>query len=155
MASTFEAVSEMNADDAEFERVKASGISLRDSLRVVAVAGHVQGIYSSLEATLETVVKAYGMPAPDGADWHRALLNLAAASEPPMISEATLQEMNELRAFRHAVRVKYGSRLDERALPHRERAERAARMLRDDLAKFLDAAPEPEASRAGKKRAKP
>jgi hypothetical protein len=143
LKSTFEAVAEMNADHEEFERALAVGSIKRQSMHVTSIANHVQGIYSSLEATIEAVVKAYGMPVPSSADWHRVLLNIAASSTPPIISERTHVELDELRAFRHAVRVKYGSRLDERALPHRERAELAARSLRDDLNAFFGVEPEP------------
>jgi hypothetical protein len=155
LKSTFEAVAEMNADHEEFERALTAGSIKRRSMHVTSIANHVQGIYSCLEATIETVMKAYGMPVPSSADWHRVLLSRAVSSTPPIITEQTYAELDELRAFRHAVRVKYGSRLDERALLHRERAELAARLLRDDLDAFFGAAPELPLAQPAAKRTKP
>ncbi len=72
--------------------------------------------YSAIEAILERTMRVIERSLPEGADFHKALLDAAALElegiRPPLLSPETVRELHELRGFRHFVRHAYSVDLD-------------------------------------------
>jgi hypothetical protein len=76
-----------------------------------SVALNLQNFYSGLERLFELIAKGIDDEIPTGQTWHRALLRQIAmdkpAIRPAVISESSVQALDEYRRFRHLVRNVY------------------------------------------------
>src|SRR5437016_4048660 len=83
---------------------------------VAAFGTYLHNLYSGVENTLKRFASAHGVPLPDTADWHVRLLAMFA--EPPLqglpvlLPGPLMNQISELRGFRHAFTKRYASRLD-------------------------------------------
>ena len=82
---------------------------------VALMAVDLDRYYTCLEATLETVIRVLDGVVPSGAEWHRALLDVASQpgdSRPALVSPETMQALLQLLRFRHFMRHAYAVDLD-------------------------------------------
>ncbi|MAT99874.1 MAG: antitoxin [Anaerolineaceae bacterium] len=78
---------------------------------VDSVALNLHGFYSGLERLFELIARQVDGSLPEGANWHRDLLQQMAqdfpASRPAVISQENAEILDEFRRFRHLVRNVY------------------------------------------------
>lgn len=116
-------------------------------LALAALALH--HAYSAVESILERIARQIEGSLPDGADWHKALLDGATLEiptvRPALLERDTARDLHDLRAFRQFLRHAYAVELDAAELRrHRGTAEHlsisVARDVRRALAWLLDVA---------------
>lgn len=82
-----------------------------DDLYLDGVALNLHSFYSSLERLFEIIATAIDGTLPEGANWHRVLLEQMAFEvpnvRPAVISKRTCEALDEYRGFRHVVRHVY------------------------------------------------
>ncbi len=86
-----------------------------DAERVDAAALRLQSLYKGIERCLLQIVRVLNGGTPEGADWHRRLLDrLTQPTErrPALLSAATARSLGQLLGFRHVVRHLYADDLD-------------------------------------------
>jgi hypothetical protein len=86
-----------------------------DAERVDAAALRLQSLYTGIERCLLQIVRVLNGGTPEGADWHRRLLDrltLATESRPVLLSADTARALALLLGFRHVVRHLYADDLD-------------------------------------------
>lgn len=125
--------------EAGWERAKVSA----DDLYLDGVALNLHGFYSGLEKIFELIATAIDNALPQGANWHKMLLNQMAAEvpsvRPPVISVNTRNELDEYRGFRHVVRNVYSFRFDPARLQNlMERLPVVFDRVRNELDSFLE-----------------
>lgn len=89
---------------------------LSDDLYLDAVALNLHSLYGGLERLFELIATAIDGTLPQGANWHRILLEQMAVEvsgvRPAVISEITSEALDEYRGFRHVVRHVYAFQFD-------------------------------------------
>ena len=114
--------------DLQVERVKLGVLveSLADLQRAWAVpegsqercdaaALRLQSLYTGIERCFVQIVRVLNGGPPDGADWHRRLLDrmtVATEVRPALLDAATAKGLAELMRFRHVVRHLYAYELE-------------------------------------------
>jgi hypothetical protein len=87
-----------------------------DDLYVDSVALNLHSFYAGLERLFEMIGATVDNNVPQGANWHRVLLEQMAAEfpavRPAVISDETHQALDAYRGFRHVVRNVYAFRFD-------------------------------------------
>lgn len=82
-----------------------------DDYYLDSVALNLHGFYGGLERIFELVAATIDNTKPKGENWHQALLQQMATEvpdlRPAVISQKTLQFLDEYRGFRHVVRNVY------------------------------------------------
>lgn len=96
---------------------------------LVLVAANLHGYYTALETLLERIARLFDEDVPDGPAWHVELLAQMQIEipglRPPVIDAAVVDDLHELRKFRHFFRNAYVLDLDpEHVRRHAERVER-------------------------------
>ncbi len=94
--------------------------------------------YTAVESILERVARTVEGSVPEGADWHKALLDDAAleipTTRPALLGRATVRALHDLRTFRHFVRHAYAVELaSDRLVDLQGRAHRLRAPLLADL----------------------
>lgn len=90
------------------------GPVLGDPLRVDAAALRLQSLYTGIERCLVQITRVLNGGTPDGAEWHRRLLERmgqATDQRPAVFTADTIESLNELLRFRHLVRHLYAYEL--------------------------------------------
>lgn len=85
-----------------------------DPLRVDASALRLQSLYTGIERCLVQITRVLNGGTPDGAEWHRRLLERMGQStdqRPAVLSARCIAELQELLRFRHLVRHLYAYEL--------------------------------------------
>jgi hypothetical protein len=89
---------------------------LSDDLYLDGVALNLHSFYGGLERLFELIATAVDGNLPQGANWHRVLLEQMAMEmpdvRPAVISEMTCEALDEYRGFRHIVRHVYTFEFD-------------------------------------------
>ena len=89
---------------------------LSDDLYLDGVALNLHSFYSGLERIFELIATTVDNSLPEGANWHRILLEQMRMEvpgvRPAVLSEVTCEALDEYRGFRHVVRYVYAFRLD-------------------------------------------
>lgn len=83
--------------------------------RCDAAALRLQSFYTGIERCFVQIVRVLNGGPPDGADWHRRLLERMGVStdtRPALLDASTLQGLAELMRFRHVVRHLYAYELE-------------------------------------------
>jgi hypothetical protein len=87
-----------------------------DDFYLDSVALNLHGFYAGLERLFELIATVIDGRKPGGANWHQLLLQQMAAEipgvRPAVISEKTLEILDEYRGFRHIVRNVYTFKFD-------------------------------------------
>lgn len=86
------------------------GPVLGDPLRVDAAALRLQSLYTGIERCLVQITRVLNGGTPDGAEWHRRLLERmgqATDQRPAVFTADTIDALHELLRFRHLVRHLY------------------------------------------------
>ena len=86
-----------------------------DAERVDAAALRLQSLYTGIERCLLQIVRVLNGATPEGADWHRRLLDrltMATEQRPALLSADTAQALGLLLGFRHVVRHLYSDDLE-------------------------------------------
>lgn len=82
-----------------------------DDFYLDSVALNLHGFYSGIERIFERLAETLDNNVPAGANWHRVLLaqmsQQVAGIRPAVISQPTVQRLDEYRGFRHVVRNVY------------------------------------------------
>lgn len=82
-----------------------------DDYYLDSVALNLHGFYGGLERIFELIAATIDNTKPKGENWHQALLQQMATEipelRPAVISQKTLQILDEYRGFRHVVRNVY------------------------------------------------
>jgi hypothetical protein len=130
---------QLDAAECLFEAVASSDAA--SWARRVARAFAVESVYSGIEGILKLVAAKVDGRVPEGPDWHRLLLDQMSRAlpgvRPAVLGAATGQLLDELRRFRHVVRIHYGSSLDGAKVDQSAQTMRELLPLfRDDLARF-------------------
>lgn len=90
--------------------IQASSAKERQAF-VDSVALNLHGFYSGLERLFELIARQVDSSLPEGAAWHRDLLQQMAQdlpeSRPAVISQENAEILDEFRRFRHLVRNMY------------------------------------------------
>ncbi len=117
-----------------------------------AIALNLQSLYTGMEKIMERIGREIDDITPSGPEWHKDLL-LQMGTEfrgrPPVISQETLELLDEYRSFRHVVRNLYPFSLNvNRLLSLAENADTCLSRFETDVLAFLDgllkATPPPE-----------
>ena len=90
------------------------GPVLGDPLRVDAAALRLQSLYTGIERCLVQITRVLNGGTPDGAEWHRRLLERmgqATGQRPAVFTADTIDALHELLRFRHLVRHLYAYEL--------------------------------------------
>jgi hypothetical protein len=125
------------------EVLRASSDPVERWIHVNAVASGVEKVYSGVERGLLRIVRNIDRHVPEGADWHivllRRLANPLPDRRPSVLSPATTQQLNELRAFRHRERNSYVGELEpERVLDIAASLPSAVTAVVADIASFQE-----------------
>lgn len=118
-----ELIEDLRVERGKLERLVASLHTLRRQWseegpteeRVDAAALRLQSLYTGIERCLLLVVRTLNGGTPEGADWHRRLLErmaIATDERPALLDPATVRTLGELLRFRHVVRHLYAYELD-------------------------------------------
>lgn len=87
--------------------------------------------YSAVESILERIARHIEGSIPDGADWHKALLDASTLEvptvRPALLARETVRDLHDLRTFRHFLRHAYAVELD--ATEFRRHTQTAERLL--------------------------
>jgi len=93
-----------------------------DDLYMDAVALNLHSLYSGVERLFELIATTIDNDLPQGANWHRVLLERMSVEipsvRPAVISEATCEALDEYRGFRHVVRHAYTFQFDAAKMQH-------------------------------------
>lgn len=101
-------------------------------LELSGVGALLQDIYMGFENIVKRVAQSRRLRLPDGASWHKDLLELAITQG--IISEATGQQMVPLLGFRHFLAHRYAADLSvERLEPLVRTAPRAYESFKKDI----------------------
>lgn len=85
-----------------------------DPLTLDAAALRLQSFYTGIERCLVQVMRVLNGGTPDGAEWHRRLLERmgqATLQRPAVLKAGTIADLQELLRFRHLVRNLYAYEL--------------------------------------------
>jgi len=120
------------------DRLDAIQLQTADDADLALAAWLLHHAYTGLESILERVTRAVEGDLPEGAHWHRELLDLAALEipsvRPALLRSELLADLHELRGFRRFVRHGYRASLDpERLAALQARARRLRPPLVEDL----------------------
>ena len=83
--------------------------------RCDAAALRLQSLYTGIERCFVQIVRVLNGGPPEGADWHRRLLErmaVATESRPAVLDASTVRPLAELMRFRHVVRHLYAYELE-------------------------------------------
>lgn len=106
------------------------------TIELAGVAALIHSFYNGVEKIVKEILKSPGLPLPEGANWHRDLLQLAIQTH--IMSEATAQALMTYTAFRHFFVHAYVLDLDaERLGVLLEQIDDVFAQFKHDLAKFL------------------
>jgi hypothetical protein len=87
-----------------------------DDLYLDSAALNLHGFYAGLERLFELIAGMIDGAVPQGANWHQSLLKQMAnenpSVRPAVISEQSLEALDEYRGFRHIVRHVYTFNFD-------------------------------------------
>ena len=88
-----------------------------DSLYTDSIALNIHGFYNGLERIFEHVARGIDQSLPRGGQWHQELLQQMGREfqgvRPAILSEQTINELDEYRSFRHVVRHIYPSQFNQ------------------------------------------
>jgi hypothetical protein len=96
------------------EGLDSLGPVLGDPLRVDAAALRLQSLYTGIERCLVQISRVLNGGTPDGAEWHRRLLERMGQTtdqRPAVLAADTIESLQELLRFRHLVRHLYAYEL--------------------------------------------
>jgi hypothetical protein len=93
-----------------------------DDFYLDSVALNLQSFYGGMEGIFELVATIIDESLPQGAEWHKALLDQMSIElpnlRPALISEETRKFLDEYRSFRHVVRNIYAFKLSSAKIQH-------------------------------------
>lgn len=120
--------------------IEALGPAVADPLRVDATALRLQSLYTGIERCLVQIARVLNGGTPDGAEWHRRLLERMGQStdqRPAVLSASCIAELQELLRFRHLVRHLYAYELRPEPVERlRRMAETLWPSVREELERF-------------------
>lgn len=106
------------------------------------IATDLADIYMGIERIFERIGREVDMHVPRGSQWHKNLLAQMAEKRPerpPVISENTRRELEELLKFRHKVTNIYGKELRyEMTIPHAKSIDELFERVSEDMNRFTD-----------------
>lgn len=106
------------------------------TLELAGVSSLLHSFYNGVEKMLKDILKANNLPVPEGANWHRDLLQLAVREH--LITGETGQALATYVAFRHFFVHAYALDLDaERLDALLENIDAVFDQVKQDLAQFL------------------
>lgn len=86
-------------------------LKTNDDAYIDSVALNLHGFYQGVEKMLMYLLEYCGSELPEGSDWHKDLLLIAAMEipkrRPALISVDTLKLLDDFRGFRHVIRNIY------------------------------------------------
>lgn len=88
-------------------------------VRLDAAALRLQSLCTGIERCMVQIVRVLNGGTPEGADWHRRLMNrmtIPTGLRPAVLSEETAAALGELLRFRHVVRHLYAYELEPEAV---------------------------------------
>lgn len=123
--------------------VKGQDAGLPDRAKAALLAVALHGYYGAAESFAMRVARTFDGGLPEGADWHRQLLDWMVRDlpeeRPALLSKDAEDLLGRLLAFRHFFRHAYGVTLDLGELEaHGAAVLGADPTLRGDLQAFLD-----------------
>ena len=112
------------------------------------IATDLADIYMGIERIFERIGREVDMHVPRGSQWHKNLLAQMAEKRPerpPVISENTRRELEELLKFRHKVTNIYGKELRyEMTIPHAKSIGELFERVSEDMNRFTNSLVRPE-----------
>ena len=106
------------------------------------IATDLADIYSGIERIFERIAREVDTLMPTGNRWHKDLLAQMAEQRPerpPVISERTSLQLQELLDFRHKVTNIYGRELKyEKTIPHAKSIGELVERVSEDMNRFTD-----------------
>lgn len=120
---------ELGKLDRLIEGLDSLGPVLGDPLRVDAAALRLQSLYTGIERCLVQISRVLNGGTPDGAEWHRRLLERMGQTtdqRPAVLAADSIESLQELLRFRHLVRHLYAYELQPEPV---ERLRLAAKAL--------------------------
>ncbi len=95
-----------------WERFRRTG----DDFYTDSTALNMHGFYSGVERVFQLIARTVDRSVPQGANWHRMLLDQMTSEipdvRPAVISSETLESLEDYRGFRHVVRNVYSYNFD-------------------------------------------
>lgn len=128
---------------ARCEKALARSKTTSDDLYYDSIALNLEGFYSGLERLLQLLALRIDGKLPQGAEWHKELLEQMSRElpglRPAVFSESTRTSLEEYRALRHVVRVIYTFSLQHQRLEELTLSLRPTYLaVRRDLGAFAD-----------------
>lgn len=102
-----------------FPRIKTdalNGLPLEDEISCRVIGSYLHDYYCGIEKMFIHVAKSFEEGLPIGNQWHKELLEQMSLNIPgvrtPLVSKKTMEQIDELRGFRHVFRNAYGFNID-------------------------------------------
>ena len=100
--------------EGRLEKIKTAPIEYREEIETT-IAKNLVDCYRGMENIFRRIALDVDLRMPDGSRWHKELLTQMAEPQaerrPPVISQATFENLEELLAFRHVFNNIYGEEL--------------------------------------------
>lgn len=122
-------------------QIKKFFTQIRVEFLVSGLTAETEKVYTGMETSLTRLIKYIDGDVPEGADWHKRLLDIAASENPgvrgPIISRHSLKFFDRLRAFRHKLRHVYEMDIDPKvAIEMADSLAKAYSHFFEDVSKF-------------------
>ena len=103
----------------------------------------IHAAYCGIESVIERLLKNIDKRTPSGDEFHKEMLLAASVDvdnlRPAIIGDKTLEELNNLRAFRHVIRKRYSHELGlERIVENGERIIKLFPLLTAEIREFQE-----------------
>jgi uncharacterized protein YutE (UPF0331/DUF86 family) len=93
-----------------------------DDAYIDSVSLNLHAFYQGVENILSYILEQCGDRLPEGPDWHKDILKIAAAEipekRPAVISGRTLERLDDYRGFRHVIRNIYTFNISPQRVRH-------------------------------------
>jgi predicted nucleotidyltransferase/uncharacterized protein YutE (UPF0331/DUF86 family) len=107
----------------------------------IEISRYLYDFYKQLENIFERIAREVDRAVPAGEEWHKTLLEQMAESRttrPPVLSEKTCEELQDLLGFRHVFIYIYGAELDyERMLENAARVNKVFPSVSEEIDTFI------------------
>ena len=135
-------LAEQEALERLFAELRNLGAQVMDPKDVIVAGYHLHNLYNAFENIFRRVAETFENHIPDPSRWHALLLERMARDiegvRPRLISQASLDMLDELRRFRHVFRSVYRHTLDMEGVNRvLSKVHQLEEIYKADLGRFL------------------
>ncbi len=133
---------ELAAIERLFEALPSKEANLADARETIVTGYYLHNLYNAFESVFQLVADAFENHIPDTGRWHSLLLERMARDieemRPYLISEVALENLDELRRFRHLFRHLYRYDLKPEGVRQAlQQAQQLKAVYRTDIDRFI------------------